>query len=210
MVKVNAPAMSLDASGSLGGAIVFSKWKGRNYVRTLVRPSNPRSVLQVAVRAMMRFLSQKWAAVAGNEQATWDDLANASSISPFNAYVGFNLTNWRQHLAPSMVTPAVRDGTLATVTSFDATGGFHQAVLALVASVGGTNWGAILHRTPTDVAPETLATVIGVMGVNEAGTFTFTDVGLTAGTYYYWYHLFTSHGMLDTIPIHATAAAVVT
>jgi len=210
MVKVNAPAMSLDASGSLAGAIVFSKWKGRNYVRSLVRPSNPKSVLQVAVRAMMKFLAQNWVNVAGNEKTTWDTLAKATSISAFNAYVSENMTNWRQHLAPSMVTPATRVGTLATVTAFTATGGYRQAALALTVTVGGTNWGAILHRTLTDVAPLTLATVIGVLYACDANIHNYTDTAVAPGTYYYWYHLFTTRGKLDTVPIHGTAAAIVT
>ena len=75
MVKVNAPMMSLDASGSLGKALVFSKWKGRNYVRTLVRPSNPKSVLQVAIRSMMKFLAQAWKDMTAPEQTAWDLLA---------------------------------------------------------------------------------------------------------------------------------------
>lgn len=42
--------MSLSASGSFGGAMVFSHSKGRNIVRQLVIPSNPRTEAQVAVR----------------------------------------------------------------------------------------------------------------------------------------------------------------
>jgi len=31
MVKLNAPLMSLDASGTVANSITFAKWKGRNY-----------------------------------------------------------------------------------------------------------------------------------------------------------------------------------
>jgi len=41
MAKVTGPLMSMDASGKLGDAIVFSKWKGINYVRQYVIPANP-------------------------------------------------------------------------------------------------------------------------------------------------------------------------
>lgn len=51
MAKVTSPLMSLDASGSIAGAITFSKWKGRNYVRQLVIPANPRTAGQQAARA---------------------------------------------------------------------------------------------------------------------------------------------------------------
>ena len=43
MVKLGGPALSLDASGTVGGILTFSKWKGRPYVRTRVIPSNPKS-----------------------------------------------------------------------------------------------------------------------------------------------------------------------
>lgn len=53
MAKVTSPLMSMDASGSLGGAITFAKWKGRNYVRQLVIPSNPQTSGQQDARAAL-------------------------------------------------------------------------------------------------------------------------------------------------------------
>ena len=50
MAKVSGPLMSMDASGKFGGALVFSKWKGRNVVRQLVIPGNPNSAGQEAAR----------------------------------------------------------------------------------------------------------------------------------------------------------------
>jgi hypothetical protein len=50
MAKVTSPLMSLDASGSIAGALTFSKWKGRNYVRQLVIPANPRTTGQQTSR----------------------------------------------------------------------------------------------------------------------------------------------------------------
>jgi len=43
VVRVTGPLYSQDASGTIGKAIVFSKWKGRNYVRKHVKPANPQS-----------------------------------------------------------------------------------------------------------------------------------------------------------------------
>lgn len=53
MSKVSGPLMSMDASGKLADAIVFSKWKGRNYVRQLVIPYNPQSASQQETRAAL-------------------------------------------------------------------------------------------------------------------------------------------------------------
>jgi len=38
--------MSIDARGKIGDAIVFSVWKGQNYVRQWLKPANPQSVAQ--------------------------------------------------------------------------------------------------------------------------------------------------------------------
>jgi len=46
MAKVTGPLMSIDARGKIGDAIVFSVWKGTNYVRQWLKPANPQSVAQ--------------------------------------------------------------------------------------------------------------------------------------------------------------------
>lgn len=46
--------MSMDARGKFGGAIVFSGWKGRATVRTLVTPANPQSLAQQDSRNAVR------------------------------------------------------------------------------------------------------------------------------------------------------------
>jgi hypothetical protein len=51
MAKVTAPLMSLDASGTVAKTAVFSKWKGRNYVRLHVTPMNPNTTSQKVVRS---------------------------------------------------------------------------------------------------------------------------------------------------------------
>lgn len=63
MAKVSGPLFSMEASGSYGGAIVFAKWKGRQYSRQLVIPANPNSADQEAVRNRLRVTGalQKWA-----------------------------------------------------------------------------------------------------------------------------------------------------
>lgn len=50
MAKVTGPLASLDASGQFAKTVVYSKWKGRNYGRLLVTPTNPKSDGQAEVR----------------------------------------------------------------------------------------------------------------------------------------------------------------
>jgi hypothetical protein len=111
MVKVYGPMMSLDASGTLADTITFSKWKGRNYVRERVIPSNPKSGAQTGRRAMFKFLSQNWAGVSAGDQTSWQTLADELVASPFNAYMRQNMANWHNFLAPSELFSATRGGT---------------------------------------------------------------------------------------------------
>jgi len=108
MVKIKGPMMSLDASGTLGDAVTFSKWKGRSYVRERVIPSNPKSGAQVGRRAMFIFLTKAWNALSDANKATWQELADQLVASPFSAYVSYNMEAWHNFLAPSKVTPATR------------------------------------------------------------------------------------------------------
>jgi hypothetical protein len=53
MSKVTMPLMSGDARGKLADAIVFSYWKGRNYVRIRIIPKNPKEDGQAEARLYM-------------------------------------------------------------------------------------------------------------------------------------------------------------
>jgi len=73
MTRVTGPALSLDASGTLGGVMTFSKWKGQNYVRLRVDPYNPKSPYQTGVRDTMTFAQFyfKSSEYVTDEQKTW-------------------------------------------------------------------------------------------------------------------------------------------
>lgn len=63
MAKVTGPLMSLDASGTVGHTAVFSKWKGRNYVRVRVIPHNLRSAAQQLTRGYLGAIAKAAKAV---------------------------------------------------------------------------------------------------------------------------------------------------
>lgn len=93
MALVNGPLFSLDAAGQVGKAIVYSKWKGRNYVREYVTPANPRTLPQQFQRGIMTALVAWWQYIktqAGLE-TSWTTLASAGNYSTFNAYTKANL-----------------------------------------------------------------------------------------------------------------------
>lgn len=58
MAKVTGPLFSMEARGALGKALVFSGWKGVQYVRQFVTPANPQSGAQGDVRLVLGGLAK--------------------------------------------------------------------------------------------------------------------------------------------------------
>ena len=182
MATVKAPLMSLDASGTIGESIVFSKWKGRNYVRRHAIPYNPKAATQVAVRAMFKALTQAWAAISGANQATWSDLTSGVAKSNFNAFVGYNQDRFRSGLGVSDVYPYAGAGTAPGAPTTTATGGVRHTSLSIADGANpGDFW--MIHKGTTGFTPS-WANVLAIVPATASPTI-FVDSPLDAGTYYY-------------------------
>lgn len=147
MAVVKGPLFSLDASGSVAGAITFSKWKGRAYVRQRVIPSNPKSAAQTGRRAMMRFLAQRWAAIGTADQASWQDIADQLTASPFNAYISKGMEEWHNWLYPSESFPADRALTPSDNALTAAAWEENRIKLTVAGAALGDAWGIGIHGT---------------------------------------------------------------
>lgn len=210
MTKVFGPALSLDASGTIGDAITFSKWKGRNYIRERVIPSNPRSGLQVGFRSMFRFLAQNWDALTAPEKATWNDLADAAVISNFNAYISQNQQRWRRFTAPTQDTPASEAGAVGTYTAGTpaATGGVASVSIAhTIDNVLNQNWGLMIFKGGTGFSTALSNCVAIILSDTLSIEYTWLDSPLVAATYYYNCRLFTDDGVLGPEIGEISAAA---
>lgn len=204
MVKVTAPAMSLDASGSIGGTMTFSKWKGRNYVRQLVRPANPRSAGQTYNRAFFKFLAQTWASIKTLYASSWQALADVDKVSPFNAFVKQAMQDWQSDLNP-VPDPATARSTDPTQSEpAVCTGGVRRADIAVSQVAASSSWGYILYRklagAPTGASTEVIAVLEGV----SAGA-NYIDSGLEAGTYHYKVRQFDIDGKMYALSNDANA-----
>ena len=91
MAKVSGPLFSLDARGQVGKAIVYSFWKGVNYVRQHVVPNNPQSTEQTAIRDLITDASQAWkletSPIDTAYKAAYDLAAAGQAYSGFNLYI---------------------------------------------------------------------------------------------------------------------------
>lgn len=207
MVKVTAPAMSLDASGSIAGTMVFSKWKGRNYVRQLVRPSNPKSGGQVYNRAMFKFLSERWKSISTGDKATWQTLADELKASTFNAYVRQCMRDHQSALAPMDNATTARPGTAAGTPSLTITTGVKRNTVSIAKGSGATPIGYALYgklgSAPTGVATELIAVV-----PYTAATSTWIHTDPATGTWHYKATAFTGTGDYSAISTDASGGAV--
>jgi len=185
MVKVAAPCFSLGASGSLGGAVVFSNWKGIPYVRGLVKPSNPKSGPQIGVRAMFKFLAQIWDGLSDANKATWVTTAKQMNASPFNAFMRVNQTRWRNFNTPTKETPAAEISTVPSLMTGVATPDVRSITLAITHGANPPDWGVAIFRSLTGTFDLAFSNCITVVPCDGSGDAEYVDSPLAAGTYYY-------------------------
>jgi len=197
MVKVAAPALSLAASGKLGGSLVFATWKGRPYVRTLVKPSNPKSGGQTGVRAMFKFLAQIWQSLSTVEQATWQTYADQLVASPFNAFMSRNQFRWRNWLGPTKEDPAAEVGTAAGGNTLAIVDGIRQLTIQVTPTTPiNDQWGVAIFRSPTGTFDTSFANCVQVIKADALSLHEWIDTPLAAGTYYYDIRPITVDGVL--------------
>jgi len=183
MARTTGPLFSFDASGTIAGAVVFSKWRGRSYVRRHAIPANPRSALQVSVRVMLSFLARQWQALSPSDQATWDTPAAAANYSPFNAYVAANMNAWKHYQHPSNVYPRDPISPQAGSPNLVLTGvvGLLTAVIAAGAPVPDSGYSLHLQLSSPVTASKANAVAVELY---PAGDLTIVIAPLVADTYY--------------------------
>ena len=93
MAKTQAPLFGFGASGQLGEAIVFGRWKGIDVARKYVVPANPNTAPQSTQRGYLSDAVDQWHdatnVLSATDKAAWNRLAGvaASPRSGFNEFV---------------------------------------------------------------------------------------------------------------------------
>lgn len=175
MAKVTGPLMSMDARGGFGGAIVFSAWKGRNTVRQLVVPANPKTANQVAARNMVRASGSAQKAVNGSVQIRTGQALTDKALLKLAAPNGYA---WNGYLTDSMIGAGALNYTAG------------QAAWAALAAGEKAAWSVAADARVPAVFPAAQQIAGGGAGV-----------ALTSGNVYFLqqYGLYVS-GVYDTAP----------
>ena len=197
MARVTGPLMSIDASGTLAGALVFAKWRGRNYVRRHAVPSNPRTASQVSSRAIMKFVGSDWKNVPDLDKATWEESADAKKVSPFNEYIAVNCRNWRDGIPPAQQTPPARILVPGTIGVLVVVVSGRQLIVTVPHPPNGLDWGFVLCRFPTTGFTPGPANAIAVVVGNEPSV-DYADGPLAPGDYFYNAYAITTDGLAGT------------
>jgi hypothetical protein len=183
MAVVKGPNLSLDATGPVGKTFVYSHWKGRNVIRKLVKPHNPKSGLQQGMRAGLRFMATSFAALSTTAKANWLAKYKKLAITTLNSYIKFNQPRIRNNLGV-VQDPTVAAGAVeAAPTTVAATAATRQVKLTWVDSLGANDTCTFIYRSTTTGFTPAPANLLQIVA---HGVQIFTDTKVISGTPYYY------------------------
>jgi len=90
MARVQFSPLIVGASGKTGD-VVWSKWKGINYIRSRVIPANPRTDDQTAQREALAHALDLWQSIKAWAKKPWDKYATGYAWSGYNRYMDDNI-----------------------------------------------------------------------------------------------------------------------
>jgi hypothetical protein len=180
MAKVKAPLFGFGASGKLGDALVFAKWKGIDYAREYVVPANPNTAGQSTQRGYLASAVGEWHdgtnELSAADKAAWNRLAGVQAT----ARSGFN------EFCKRAIDAKIDDGAafehMFGVANIDLTAA--AFIADIDDSAGGVLTVTVHVGTSKTFFPAT-NTDVQVAGLTSFAAF---DTGFAAGeTVYYWF-----------------------
>lgn len=98
MAKVTGPLLSVSARGTIASTQTYSSWRGVNYVRQRVIPSNPRTMEQQKTRNVFANMGKVWAFGPALLRDPWDIYCIGKPKTGRNAFIGENVRVLRSEL----------------------------------------------------------------------------------------------------------------
>lgn len=114
-MKWRGPMGGGSASGKVG-ALVASRSRSTQYLRSRTTPVNPRTVFQGVIRNALKYVSQLWSTLTEAQIGGWENyasnvtrtnvLGDATNISPVNWFVGNNVVRQQAGLSLVLTGPS--------------------------------------------------------------------------------------------------------
>jgi len=162
MPKWKSPVFS-DLRNAIGDNVVFSQWKGRPYMRSYVKPANPKTNAQKAHREVMKNLVKRYQELVADTgvKTAWNAEALPFVISGFNLFTKYG----RQ--SKISVSPASGNAPLTVTITYTCGIPINKAGIV---QFNGTTWTIVKDKGTLSSTPNSTVQV----------------TGLTAGTYYFF------------------------
>jgi len=152
MAKTTAPLLSFGASGQVAQTQVYSKWKGRSYVRRYTVPANPNTSEQQSTRNVFSWLQAVYKFATPDLTDAWEAYAKGLVLTARNAFTKLNLANLRAgtDLNDMIFSPGALGGLPGTGITVAGSSGHIAVTLTAPTSVptGWTIASAILGVIP--------------------------------------------------------------
>lgn len=91
MSKTIAPLLSFGAGGQVGQTMVYSSWKGIQYVRRYVVPANPKTTRQQVTRRLFAKLQRMWLVAPDLLKAPFQLNAQGRPYTAVNKFTSLNV-----------------------------------------------------------------------------------------------------------------------
>ncbi len=140
MSRITAPLLSFGASGAIAKTQVYSKWKGRPYVRRYVIPANPDTTDQQLTRNVFAWLQNVWKFASSQVTEAYAAYAQGQVMTDRNAFGKINIAPMREEtdIALFMFSPGAKSGLAAAAIAI--TPGSGQLSVAVTAPTLPTGW----------------------------------------------------------------------
>ena len=141
MAKPTAPLLSFGASGTLAKTMVYSRWKGRAYVRRHVIPANPQTVEQMKTRNAFSNANQLWKNGGPLLRAPWERFATGQVLTGRNKFQGNFVSEVRGEVDLLLwnASPGAKGG-VPPVSVVPTSPGALDILLTTVAPAAPTDW----------------------------------------------------------------------
>lgn len=189
MAKVTGPLHSSEARGRVGG-LVYNTYRGISTVKASSAPTQPRTSLQLRIRAIGVKLARLWQGLTTLNRTSWttyatnhpetDSMGSPKRLTGLNMFTRLNSRLLQMNIttltsAPSIAAPA-------PVLNFTAANGVGSSVLTFTSfGQGAQLW---LHKSgPHSAGRQGSLLRASYATVVTATTGTFTLTGLTPGSW---------------------------